>query len=75
MRDQIAQLASALTIGQGLTSTQIVDIIQENFLETPAGCQLSLTDGDYGYQVKVDSYELISFVLNADHIQIIAVEE
>lgn len=75
MRDRIAQLASALTIGQGLTSTQIVDIIQENFIEVPAGCQLSLTDRDYGYQVKVDSYELISFVLDADHIQIISVGE
>lgn len=74
MRDKISQLSASLTIGQGLTSTQIVDMIQEEFVEQPAGCQLSLSDSDYGYQVKVDPYELISFVLDAEHIQVINAE-
>lgn len=71
MRDKIAQLAASLIIGQGLTSTQVVDVIQESFIEQPAGCQLSLSDSNYGFQVKVNSYQLISFVLDSTHIQII----
>lgn len=71
MRDKIAQLAASLTIGQGLTSTQVVDAIQESFIEQPAGCQMSLTDSNYGFQVKVNSYQLISFILDNTHIQII----
>lgn len=71
MRDTIATLAASLSIGQRLTSTEVVDVLQAKFSVVPAGCQLSLSDTNYGYQVKPGSYQLLSFIVDVTHIQII----
>lgn len=70
MRDTIATLASKMTIGEVLTSTAVVDIIQENYTQAPAGCQLSFDDETYGYQLKPDTYQLITFSTDSTVVQI-----
>lgn len=73
MKDTIAQLAIGRTIGQVLTSTDIIDILQENFLSyNPAGAQLSFDGGDYRYQVQPGVNELAVF--NNANIEIIGAQ-
>lgn len=71
MRDAVAELSTNLAIGQKLTSTEVVDKIQSKFTVHPAGCQLSLDNSTYGYQVSPGSYQLIQFAVDNGHIQII----
>lgn len=73
MRDTISTLAVKMSIGQTLTSTQVVDVLQENGYTHPAGCQLSLNNEVYTYQVKADTYQLITFAVDVTHIQIMVV--
>lgn len=61
MKDVIATLARARTIGQVLTSTEVVDVLQANFSYAPAGCSLSLDYDTYSYQVKPEQYQLVTF--------------
>lgn len=74
MRDTVCQLAVERTIGQRLTSTEVVDVIQENFSgNQPAGCQLSLDGENYYYQATPGSNELIVF--DNQYIEIIGEEQ
>lgn len=62
MKDAIATLAGHRTIGQRLTSAEVMQLLQERFPSyAPAGCQLSLDNEAYLFQVNPGPFQLIVF--------------
>lgn len=62
IRDAIASLSQELSIGESLTSTKVINKIQEAYPQVPVnGVQLALDDNVFSYQVQVQEYQLIQF--------------
>ena len=70
MKDTIATLAAQRTIGERLTSADILELLTHNYENYAfAGCQVSLDDLSYAYQVTPEEYQLVIF--DSDNMQII----
>lgn len=70
MKDTVCLLAQDLTIGQRLTSAEVVALIQEKYPDYAiAGAQVSLDGTGYMYQVAPKTYQLIVF--DPDNIEVI----
>ncbi len=62
IRDSIASLSEELSIGEALTSTKVINKIQEDYPQVQVnGVQLALDDNVFSYQVQVQEYQLIQF--------------
>lgn len=65
MQDTICTLAQTRTIGQKLTSVEVIDVLQANYNNYEvAGAQVSLDGSDYKYQVSPGQYQLLTFDVN-----------
>lgn len=73
MRDSIASLATKRTIGQSLTSAEILTVLTKDFPSSPfTGCTVSKDGTNYSYQILLESSQLVVF--DNDNINIIARE-
>lgn len=61
LKETIALLAQTISIGQGLTSVDVINQIQDNTDYTVNGVLLSLDGKNYTYQVGVESDQLLVF--------------
>lgn len=61
LKQTIALLSQNISVGQGLTSSDVLNIIQNNTDYLPNGVTLSLDGDTYSYQIEVDTDQLLVF--------------
>lgn len=62
IKDAIASLSEDISIGELLTSTKIINKVQESYPQLAlSGVQLALDDNVFSYQVQAQEYQLFQF--------------